>query len=229
MYPVTLICQGCPKAIGVQSPDGDRLVDPATIERKYSGAEISDASPGWSWRELDLVSEEDGGAPRAHRDALKLLAAFVQHSDNKPEQQRLVCLDAPSAAPVCAHSFMLINDLGLTFGRVSRTNANLSSSVNFQKWSQTPVWKGGPGCVANLSKSFTGTLKDPEIGESGRRFLADLMIRLSDAQLHDLFAVARVDLRPQSPEKASSRFPTIQEWVDVFKQKRAQIVERRCA
>ena len=38
------------------------------------------------------VDPEFGGAPRAHRDAMKLLAVFLQHTDTKPEQQRIVCL-----------------------------------------------------------------------------------------------------------------------------------------
>ena len=38
------------------------------------------------------MQEAAGGAPRAHRDALKLLAVFIQHTDNKAAQQRLVCV-----------------------------------------------------------------------------------------------------------------------------------------
>ena len=42
---------------------------------------------GWSWKELDTAN----GRPTYERDGLKLLAAFIKHSDNKPPQQRLDC------------------------------------------------------------------------------------------------------------------------------------------
>jgi membrane-associated phospholipid phosphatase len=184
---------------------------------------------GWSWQELDMIDERSGGATRAQRDALKLLAVFIQHSDSKPEQQRLICLDdngGDSAAP-CMRPFMLINDLGLTFGRANLVNANSLASANLVEWRESPVWKGSRGCVGNLPKSLTGTLKDPVIGEDGRRFLATLLLQLSDAQLHDLFEAARFERR-RSADINGSGASTVDEWVEAFKQKREEILERRC-
>lgn len=229
MYPVRVICRGCPAVIGgILRGNGDRVVDPAVIERKMPAAELSDA---WSWKELETIDEKAGGAPRAHRDALKLLAVFLQHTDTKPQQQRLVCLDAP-AMPVnaaCSRPFMLIQDVGVTFGRASTFNDNAKSSINLAAWSDTPIWKGNSGpCVGNLPKSFTGTLGEPVISEEGRRFLASLLEQLSDNQIRDLFDVSRVTLRVRAPGDARSGFPAIAEWVDAFKQKRAEIVGRRC-
>jgi hypothetical protein len=232
MYPARVICRGCPESFGgVAKLDGRRLFDPSAIERKMPGTELTTGDRnGWSWAELDLIDERAGGAIEAQRDALKLLAAFLQHGDNKPAQQRLVCLDDSEVDTAsCTRPFMMINDLGLTFGRANFGNTNVTGSVNLRAWSETPVWKNTDGCTANLSKSFTGTLKDPVISEQGRRFLADLLVQLSDPQLHDLFELARVDLRPRSPENGRSGFPTINEWVHAFKQKRADIVNRRCA
>jgi hypothetical protein len=230
MYPVKVICRGCPATFeGVRRADGDLLVDPATIERKHPGRELAADDEGWSWDELDDVSEAAGGAPRAHVDALKLLAVFLQHTDSKPQQQRLVCLDASSDDGACARPFLMVNDLGVTFGRANRSNANPTGSANLHEWSRTPVWADAPGCVGNLPKSLTGTLDNPAISEAGRRFLAGLLVQLSDAQLHDLFEVARMHLRPRVPERGRSGFPSTREWVDAFKDKRRQIVERRCA
>jgi hypothetical protein len=177
---------------------------------------------------LDQVSEEDGGAPRAQRDALKLVAAFLQHTDSKENQQALVCAGEKSEGP-CERPLMIIADLGKTFGRASRSNADTPSSMNLRAWSQTPVWKTDQGCVANLPKSYSGTLRDPVISEAGRAFLAKLIMQLSDKQLEDLFTVARVQLRPRWPDNGRSGFPTIQEWVNAFKAKRAEIVQRTCA
>jgi membrane-associated phospholipid phosphatase len=215
MYPVRVVCRGCPDFVtGRPAGPRERLVDPAVIERKMPARDISGTSDAWSWPELDLIREGAGGAPVAHRDALKLLAAFLQHTDSKPEQQRLVCLDDKGETSArCERPFMLLNDVGLTFGRANLANTNVVGSMNLKLWSQTPVWKEGAACVGNLPRSLTGTLKDPVISEDGREFLADLLERLSDAQLHDMFEAARVD--PKA-------------WTRAFKAKRQEIVDRRC-
>jgi membrane-associated phospholipid phosphatase len=215
MYPVRVICRGCPDWVGGETVGPrERLVDPAAIERKMPAGEIPGTPEAWSWPELDLIHEDEGGAPLAHRDALKLLAVFLQHTDSKPEQQRLVCLDEEADGSArCERPFMIMNDVGLTFGRANLVNTPLVGSVNLREWSQTPVWKAGEACVGNLPRSLTGTLKDPVISEDGREFLADLLMQLSDAQLRDMFEAARLD-----PDG----------WVAAFKARRQQIVDRRC-
>jgi hypothetical protein len=75
--------------------------------------------------------------------------------------------------------------------------------------------------VGNLSGSHTGTLKNPVISEEGRAFLSGLLAQLTDTQLHDLFAVARVDRKPTGGA-------TIAEWVAAFKQKLAEIQGVKC-
>jgi membrane-associated phospholipid phosphatase len=223
MYPVRIRCRGCPTSIGEPTDrDGERLVEPAVIERSVSGGEVPEGLETWGWTELEFVDEDAGGAPRAQRDALKLLAAFLQHSDSKPEQQRLACLDGP-LRPDCKRPFMMLNDLGLTFGAATFTNANSISSVNLGEWSRMPIWKHPIGCVANLPKSFTGTLRDPIIREEGRLFLSRLLERLSDAQLRDLFEVAGVEAR-----RPTASTGTIDAWIEAFRVKRRQITERRC-
>jgi hypothetical protein len=231
MYPVRVVCHNCPEMFGgTRRENGDALFDPAVIERKMPGHDLVIGAEGWAWNELDLVSEEAGGAPRAQRDALKLLAVMMQHTDSKAPQQRLVCLDADRAeGAMCAKPFMMINDVGLTFGTANRMNTNAKGSVNLSGWSKVPIWKDADRCIGNLPKSFTGTLENPVISEQGRAFLADLLMQLSDAQITDLFEVARVDLRPRTPGNGRSGYPSVAEWVNAFKQKRAEIASRRCA
>jgi hypothetical protein len=227
MYPVRVICRGCPNDIGfVRDAVDGRIVDPASIERKMPGRVLLD---DWHWGELDRVDEEAGGASLAERDALKLLAVLLQHSDSKPDQQRLICVDdVVDDQGRCVTPVMMVHDVGITFGRGNALSQQPRGSVNLAEWSELPIWKGTEGCVGNLTASVRGTLRDPVISEEGRQFLADLLTQLSDRQLRDMFEVARVSLRPRNPADSRSGYPTADEWVAAFAQKRTQIVERRC-
>jgi hypothetical protein len=227
MYSVRVICRGCPERVGgMLRENGDQIIDPAAVERKLKGSELLDE---WAWDALDKIDESAGGATTAERDGLKLLAVLIQHSDSKPKQQRLVCQgDVTRDGGRCATPLMMINDLGVTFGRANTFNQQPRASVNLAEWAELPIWKDATGCVGNLSGSFTGTLKNPVISERGRQFLAGLLQQLSDRQIRDMFEAARVELRPRQPESGRSGFPAVDEWVTAFKQKRAQISDRRC-
>ena len=95
MYSVNVICRGCPEELGgIERSGNESRFDPAIVERKMPGRELEiDGKPGWSWADLGRITPAPGGAPRAHRDALRLLAVFLQHSDSKPEQQNILCLE----------------------------------------------------------------------------------------------------------------------------------------
>ena len=230
-YQVDVICRGCPESLGgIARPGTERRFFPALVERKMAGHEWKPGGrSGWAWTELDVPPAGDG-ATVAQRDALKLLAVFLQHTDSKTEQQRILCLEArhDKESESCEQPFLMVSDVGLTFGRADLRNRNSVASVNLDGWRRTPVWKSVDGCVGNLSKSFSGTLADPVISEDGRQFLAQLLMQLTDRQLTDLFEVARVDLRLSKPENSSSPRSTVAEWVTAFKAKRQEIVERRC-
>jgi hypothetical protein len=227
MYPVKVLCRGCsadPITDQNKRP-GEKLFDPASIERPMPGKIMENAADsGWSWVELSSVDQTNGGAPLAHRDALKLLAAFLQHTDSKPAQQRLVCLDAgpgdTSPGGACAHPFMMLNDVGRTFGKANMFNKDVPGSVDLKAWSGMSIWKDKTGCVANMPKSMTGSLENPRISEEGRKFLAGLLGQLSDAQIHDLFEVARFTRRQPNT--------TVDDWVNALKQKRDEIATRSC-
>jgi hypothetical protein len=236
MYPAIVTCRGCAADPWTtrQRVAETHMFDPAVIERKASGHAIATQKiKGWAWPELNKVDRTQGGAPIEQREALQLLAVFIQHSDSKPEQQRLACLshdsvdDEGNRTGECARPFMLLNDLGQTFGKANFLNRDNVSSVNFDGWSKTGVWKDKKSCIGNISLSRTGTLEHPKISEAGRAFLAGLLVQLTDRQLHDLFDVARVELRSRKPG-SGERPATVDEWVAAFKQKRDEIVNRRC-
>lgn len=224
MYPVRVACRGCPAHIGVPSREpNERIVDPAAIERRVGAKKLGDDLAAWSWVELDLIDPAAGGAPAAHRDALKLLAVMLQHSDSKPEQQRLTCIDA-----ACQQPMMMLNDVGLTFGRATFANENTLSSANLAAWMSAPVWKGSSGCIGNLPRSFTGTLRDPVIGDAGRLFLLGLLQRISDAQLTALFEVARFDHRELPADARAGGRSSVSAWVHALRAKQTEIADRHC-
>jgi hypothetical protein len=234
MYPVEVICRKCPEELGIEGrPEpGQIRFDVATVERKAPGTEIEAPSigPGWAWGELDQVDESAGGASLAHRDALKLLAVMLQHTDNKAEQQKLMCLDEHDSkhdAADCKKPLLMIHDVGQTFGRANLFNRNPLGSVNFERWDAAPVWKDAKQCIGNLSPSQTGTLTDPRISEPGRRFLSDLLTKLTDAQLRDLFTVARFPTKPGL--NGTPKGATLDEWVAAFKKKRNEIAAVTCS
>ncbi len=158
-----------------------------------------------------------------------LLAVFMQHTDSKPDQQRLLCLPGGmSAEGVCSKPFLVLHDVGLTFGHGNYWNRTVTGSVNFEAWVKTPIWRDKAGCVAHLSRSRTGTLGDPKISEAGRAFLSGLLMQLTDKQLHDLFEVAHVEERSREPN--TSKPPaSIDEWVAAFKHKRDEIAGNHCS
>jgi hypothetical protein len=223
MYPVRVECQGCPpnpfKDPTAVDPPHVTVFDPATVDEKADGKTMeTKPDEGWSWKELDLIDEAAGGASPRERDALKLLAVFIQHSSNKAINQRILCLDGSR----CAHSLMMIADLGKTFGRANALNHDTTAAVNFKAWSGMAIWKeSAHGCIGNLPGSWSGTLHDPLIGEPGRKLLADLLSQLTDSQLHDLFEVSRMTERDPSA--------TIEDWVTTFKRKRSEILKRDCS
>src|SRR3974377_1861007 len=90
-FPVRVECHNCPKdVISGSGPTDTRMFDPAIIVRKFTWKKMTEAGTAaqrWSWKGVERAN----GRPRYEGDGLKLLAAFMQHSDNKPPQQRLVC------------------------------------------------------------------------------------------------------------------------------------------
>jgi hypothetical protein len=243
MYPVRVICRKCPadpfkesKAewhLGKTTLVSDQTFNPATIERPLAGEEVEvPGYEGWAWPELEYVSEETGGAPRSHIDALELLAVFIQHVDSKPEQQAIKC--APqnirrdrSGNATCSAPLLVVKDLGSSFGAARRFNFK---KMDLASWREVPIWRDPAACTGHLTRSIIGSLSNPPISEAGRQFLADRLMLLTDRQIRDLFVAARVEQRGETIRDANgdTRPVTADDWVEAFKEKRAQIVDHRC-
>jgi hypothetical protein len=190
--------------------------DPVVIERRLEGRVIEGhEDQGWAWFELDRVSADRGGSPRAEVDALKLMAVFLAHWDNKAENQRLVCLpggDRPNGS--CARPFALIQDLGSTFG---------PAKVDLHNWRNTPVWTDRASCRVSMARlPFEGaTFRDQQISEDGRRLLVSLLEQLSPSQLTDLFTRSRIT----TFDTVSLENRRADAWVAAFQEKVRELKE----
>lgn len=226
-------CYGCPKepfitmkAVDFTKAEGlySKLVNYDTfedfewalVERKHPARAIESGKlEGWAFHELDQIDEAKGGAPRAHVDALRLLAVFIAHWDNKSENQRLVCLsqqDWPEGGR-CEKPLAMLQDVGGAFG---------PRKVDLSGWQVAPIWGNRETCVTTMeSLPYEGaTFKPVQVTEAGRRHLASLLEQLSDDQIEDLFKGARFDKKKSfltAPAKPVS------EWVRVFKSRVRQI------
>ena len=227
-------CAGCPAfpfqalkcfaETGLQVPCFAGGVDYSTttdfdfvsVERRLEGRRIeSVADQGWAFHEIDRIDERAGGSPKAHVDALKLLAVFLAHWDNKAENQRLLCLpggDRPDGS--CSRPFAILQDVGASFG---------PNKLDLHNWRNRPVWSDARRCrVTMKDMPWNGaTFPDQAISEGGRTFLLSLLAQLSTSQLEELFEGARVEL--SEGVTAEGRQPAA--WAAAFAEKVRQIRE----
>ena len=202
--------------------DYDHYVDFewVAVERRFPASSIDAGdTKGWGFYELDKIDPDKGGAPRAHVEALRLMAVLLHHWDNKSENQRLVCLADPEATNVeCPRPFALIQDVGSTFG---------PNKVNYEAWSTRPVFADPARCLVHMEDMPFGgaTFGQAEIHEDGRLFLAGLLGKLKPEQLAALFTAARF------PDQDGRRGPgaEVGRWVTAFQAKVEEISARRCA
>jgi len=207
--------------------DYGRYVDftNVSVQHWFPGKTIrTDRVDGWGWDELDRLQSGSGGASRAERDALRLLAVFLNDWDNSADNQRLVCLSGGEQdGGGCSRPFAYVDDLGGTFGGIPKIWTRTESAPDVEGWRAVPVWKDAASCRVSLRSPALhhATFKDAEISESGRRFLADRLRRLSPAQIRGLFEAAGFgDL-----EGASEQSRDLGRWVSAFEGKAREIVE----
>ena len=180
------------------------------VERKFEAPEIeTNDQQGWAFYELDNVDATRGGAPREQLDALRLIAVFLAHWDNKSENQRLVCLSRGwRQGTRCPEPFLLLQDVGSTFG---------PTRVDLRAWEHATIWDDRGTCTISMRKMpyEGGTFGSVRITERGRRFLMALLGELSEPQLADLFSSARFDKQTSLVTAP----PPVSEWVRVFMQR----------
>lgn len=189
-----------------------QIFEHVSIERKFEARSINLVSlNGWSFAELDKVDAAKGGATRAEVDALRLMAVFLAHWDNKPPNQRLVCLDSvdgDSHDPRCEQPLLMLQDVGATFG---------PTKMRLEKWKAAPLWSDASSCRVDFTTMPYHGAGFPAltISEAGRALLAGRMRQLSERQISDLFTAAH--------------FPEPEAWVRVFLSRVGEIADRTCA
>jgi hypothetical protein len=216
---------------------GVKTFEIALSEQKYSGTAITvpgDPKAGIGLNEVSQMEASRGGSTQAEIDALRLLVAFIKHGDNKAANQCLVCPDEyittlANGSQSCSKAHLVLQDIGSTMGNGTLTILGISigptqkAKLSYPGWKGASVWKDKSKCQAKLGDNLIGgTLKNPVISEAGRKFLADLLMQLSDQQIADMFTAARVEKRQGQPAAS------VQQWVELFKAKRAEVVNTHC-
>lgn len=215
---VNQLTDGAPMAQCFPGLDYARYQDfeDAVIERPFKGRRIeTNGRRGWTFEELKFVDPVQGGASRAEVDALRLMAVFLGHWDNKAKNQRLLCRGEKKSDEGCEHPVAMIQDLGATFGPMK---------LDLAGWSRTRVWADAAACRVSMRGLPYGgsTFPDAFISEAGRQLLADRLGRLSPEQIHALFAGARIDRYPHRRVSARS----VDNWVRAFQAKVRAIADR---
>ena len=166
--------------------------DVVSVERRGHGNELEfDDQEGWGFHELSAIDPALGGATREEVDALRLIAVFVNHWDNKASNQSLLC---PGQSP-CEHPVAMIQDAGSTFG---------PKKVDLHEWRKSPIWAEGDGCRVTMEHLpyEGGTFEDVQISEAGRRLLATKLLKLGESGARAIFSAAE--------------FEDVEEWVAAF-------------
>ena len=176
------------------------------VERRFPAPPLeTEALKGWSWFELERST-----TARAELDALRLMAVFLAHWDNKTDNQRLVCRDWTAA---CTQPVAMIQDLGATFG---------PTKVNLAQWRQLPVWADRATCTVTMRHlPWKGaTFSDVRISEEGRALVASQLASMTVQDVRALFAEARF------PEfhKATDDRRDLDAWTEAFQHRARQII-----
>lgn len=207
---------------------GDELLSAIMVPKGNSQWE-KDFQEGVGFREMMENLPDKSKYPKARaiqlarRDALRLLAVFMQHTDLKKDNQRFICLSKNNKTK-CDKPFILIHDIGTSFG--VRLKGLKLDKVHLDTWRNTPIWSNPHNCEAQMSTNLAFNLQirgednsmvRPKISEAGRKFLAALLgnFAADRNRVRDLFRAAHIDER--------GRGESIEDWVDVFIDKVRQI------
>lgn len=204
---------------------GTYVFDPAVVEIKYAGPKIeSGPDSGWAWKEM-YENIEDPARQKVYRDALTIVAAFIDHMDNKAEQQRLVCFSKDDVVDgKCQHPFLMVQDPGSSFGSgwAPLSGDIRLNKVDLEKWVKLNLWSDRKSCKVQVHGAPNASFRTTwQVTEESRKFVADLFGRLTKEQIKELFVAAQVD--------RLSDHISVDDWVEGFQTKVARdLTNTRC-
>jgi hypothetical protein len=226
IYAVSLNCKNCPRDPWA-AKDGEtgpgQFYQLTAVERELPGKSIKvGGESGFDFKEVDKISEAEGGAPRAHVDALKLLATLVYYNDAKPENQRILCPpEAITPDGRCSQPYMMLDDMGATFLGSGGFLGGSGKKASLKGWAKRSVFKDR-ACTGNVPGDSNSTLRSPKISEAGRAFLARQLTELRKNKLVDIFRAAHVEQVPGEGNPPEA-------WAAALEAKIDEIVKTRCS
>ncbi len=244
------VCSDFPNEKNLRST---RTFFPTAIEKKDKSDKIETKEiAGWGFNEIFLPqnlsrSELKAKRQRIHREALAMMAAFLEHWDNKSENQRLACLDKDDQKDGCHEPFLIIQDPGFTFGSGYKPLENLTkgksllgvveNDASASKWLKESMWQNGDSsrCIVKVNAYYLEkfTLTTQKVTPEGVNFFKSLFSRLSDQQIADLMEAGQVETTRggiQRDNAADAGKTSKSDWVNAFKEKvKRDIMESKCA
>ncbi len=161
------------------------------------------------------------GGERAEIDAFKLWLAFIDHGDTKTDNHKFACLDSrkdANGARICkpGQAVFYVGDMGSTFG-YSRSSENKAKLDVWKK--KNPIEVSGGRCTTTAK-----SVGDTNIGEAGRKLLADGLQRLLDAEKQN-----RTITRVFEASRNAERDQPAPQWAAEFERKARMIIDARCS
>jgi len=162
----------------------------------------------------------ENGARRAEIDAFKLWLAFIDHGDTKTDNHKFACLKSSKngSTRICepGEAVFYVSDMGSTFGYSSASE----KKARLEVWRKKDPIKVHDGrCTANAK-----SVGDTNIGEAGRKLLADNLQQLLNAETRNQ-TITRVFAASRNAER--DRPPS--EWTTEFERKANMIINARCS
>jgi hypothetical protein len=160
-----------------------------------------------------------GGSSRAEIDAFKLWLAFIDHGDTKTDNQKFACLKWTKSGDtlVCepGQAVYYVSDMGSTWGYSSSSE----SKAKLDRWrGKDPIKVSGGRCTTTAK-----SVGDANVGEEGRKLLADGLQRLLDAEKSNglITRVFRASRNAERDQPAEA-------WTAEFIRKARVIIDARC-
>ncbi|MBC7660564.1 MAG: hypothetical protein H7249_12775 [Chitinophagaceae bacterium] len=195
----------------------------ATIEVKTGDKlEVKDTGDsGWGLDELrprhlpDDAQCVSGHCERVFREGMLILSSLIVHADNKPENQKIFCIeDGVKAKKACPanHVGLMIQDVGASFFGYQAPKGDvfdaLSLRTELEVWHDHAVWSLHRPCHIALPHAVfhqgpAQSLTKAVVSEPARHFIANRLKSLSDEQIDALIQVSRMDHRAH-PDAATT-------------------------